>query len=35
MIMCYFENLEKIVLAQLNNAYKKVCIAVAWINFDI
>lgn len=35
MVQCYFEDLENIVFSQLKNAYKKVCIAVAWINFDI
>mgnify|MGYP000932603535 CR=1 FL=1 len=35
MVQCYFEDLENIVFSRLKNAYKKVCIAVAWINFEI
>lgn len=35
MTKCFFSNLQKITIAELRNAKKSVCIAVAWINFDI
>lgn len=35
MTKCYFSNLQAITISELRNAQKSVCIAVAWINFDI
>lgn len=35
MTKCFFSNLQKITIAELRNAKQSVCIAVAWINFDI
>ncbi|MCI6733059.1 MAG: phospholipase D-like domain-containing protein [Lachnospiraceae bacterium] len=32
---CYFSNLRAITISELKMARKKVCIAVAWINFEV
>ena len=35
MTKCYFSNLQAITISELRMAQKNVCIAVAWINFEV